>query len=276
MRGAVVERGKIRAAAEEKYIVETLDREGIESLQITALNGVPFAVGDIVYFFLFPDGTGKILCSEAGDDTTGFVVDANYVHTDNNYTDEEKEKLSGIEENAQKNVQSDWNAESGDAFIKNKPDIPTKVSELKNDSHFINSDSIPTKVSELENDSGFVNAAEAADAAPIKSVNGKTGIVNLDADNVGAVDEDDILEVSAAFAIPASGSSVSYDMDGMTDKHELDKWNFSVSAENTPTVSLEWHTYDGYFTIINNGGTTSETIKPKFVKPKAVAITAHT
>ena len=123
MYGAVVERGIIRAADQKKYIVETLDRKGIESLQITALNGAPFAVGDIVYFFLFPDGTGKIICSEAANDTTGFVVDANYVHTDNNYTDDEKAKLSDIEAEAQKNVQSDWNAESGDAFIKNKPTI---------------------------------------------------------------------------------------------------------------------------------------------------------
>lgn len=33
-----------------------------------------------------------------------FVEDANYIHTDNNYTDEEKEKLNGIEEGAQVNV----------------------------------------------------------------------------------------------------------------------------------------------------------------------------
>ena len=160
MYGAVVERGIIRAADQKKYIVETLDRKGIESLQITALNGAPFAVGDIVYFFLFPDGTGKIICSEAANDTTGFVVDANYVHTDNNYTDDEKAKLSDIEAEAQKNVQSDWNAESGDAFIKNKPTIPEKVSEL-------------------ENDSGFVNSAEAAAAAPVRSVNGHTGDVDI-------------------------------------------------------------------------------------------------
>lgn len=160
MYGAVVERGIIRAADQKKYIVETLDRKGIESLQITALNGAPFAVGDIVYFFLFPDGTGKIICSEAANDTTGFVVDANYVHTDNNYTNDEKAKLSDIEAEAQKNVQSDWNAESGDAFIKNKPTIPEKVSEL-------------------ENDSGFVNSTEAAAAAPVRSVNGQTGDVDI-------------------------------------------------------------------------------------------------
>lgn len=37
----------------------------------------------------------------------------------------DKNKLDGIEAGAQVNVQSDWNATSGDAFILNKPDIPT-------------------------------------------------------------------------------------------------------------------------------------------------------
>ncbi len=42
-----------------------------------------------------------------------------------------------VENGAQKNVQSDWNATSGDAFILNKPTIPTKTSQLTNDSNFL-------------------------------------------------------------------------------------------------------------------------------------------
>ena len=42
----------------------------------------------------------------------------------NDYTTDEKNKLSGIASGAEVNVQSDWNATSGDAFIKNKPTIP--------------------------------------------------------------------------------------------------------------------------------------------------------
>lgn len=38
--------------------------------------------------------------------------------------------------------------------------VPTKVSELENDSGFITSESVPTKVSELENDSGYALASE--------------------------------------------------------------------------------------------------------------------
>ena len=42
-----------------------------------------------------------------------------------------------VENGAQKNVQSDWNAISGDAFILNKPTIPTKTSQLANDSGYL-------------------------------------------------------------------------------------------------------------------------------------------
>lgn len=67
------------------------------------------------------------------------VQDADYVHTDNNYTSDEKSKLSGIEAGAEANVQSDWNEvdNSKDDFIKNKP---TKVSDFQNDSGFITKD----------------------------------------------------------------------------------------------------------------------------------------
>lgn len=58
---------------------------------------------------------------------SNFVEDASYVHTDNNFTTAEKNKLSGIASGAEVNVQSDWDEtnSSADSFIKNKPTIPT-------------------------------------------------------------------------------------------------------------------------------------------------------
>ena len=54
------------------------------------------------------------------------VQDANYVHTDENFTSAEKTKLSGIAAGAEVNVQADWNesSSSSDAYIRNKPTIP--------------------------------------------------------------------------------------------------------------------------------------------------------
>ena len=63
---------------------------------------------------------------------SSFISDARYVHTDNNYTTTEKNKLSGIASGAEVNVQSDWNVTntSSDAYIKNKPTIPTVSSSI--------------------------------------------------------------------------------------------------------------------------------------------------
>ena len=47
--------------------------------------------------------------------------------TQNNFTDTLKSKLDGIDTGAEVNVQSDWNASSGDAQILNKPTIPTNT-----------------------------------------------------------------------------------------------------------------------------------------------------
>ena len=60
----------------------------------------------------------------------------------NDYTTEEKDKLEGIAAGAEVNVQSDWNEtnENSDAFVKNKPTIPTKTSQLENDSEFKTTD----------------------------------------------------------------------------------------------------------------------------------------
>ena len=90
---------------------------------------------------------------------SNFAVDANYVHTDNNYTTAEKNKLAGISAGAEVNVQSNWTQadSSADDFIKNKPSIPTKTSDLTNDSGFITTSAIPTKVSAFTNDAGYLN-----------------------------------------------------------------------------------------------------------------------
>ena len=51
------------------------------------------------------------------------VQDADYVHTDNNFTDAEQSKLAGIEAGAEANVQSDWTESDSrsDAYIRHKP-----------------------------------------------------------------------------------------------------------------------------------------------------------
>lgn len=62
-------------------------------------------------------------------------------------------------------VQANWNtsAASDPSFIKNKPTIPSKTSQLQNDAGFITDSaipSVPTKTSDLDNDSGFITAGD--------------------------------------------------------------------------------------------------------------------
>ena len=60
--GAPIERGKIAEVLTGGYKVDNLDRTGLTSREITGIDNTAYTVGDIVYFFMFRDGTGKIIC----------------------------------------------------------------------------------------------------------------------------------------------------------------------------------------------------------------------
>lgn len=63
------------------------------------------------------------------------------------FTAADDTKLSGIEAGAQVNVKPDWTAAAGTAAeILNKPTIPTKTSDLSNDSGFITLNDVPAQV----------------------------------------------------------------------------------------------------------------------------------
>lgn len=68
--------------------------------------------------------------------TVNSDVPANAIFPDNNYTTTEKNKLAGIATGAEVNVQSDWDETdtSSDAYILNKPTIPSALSDLQEDS----------------------------------------------------------------------------------------------------------------------------------------------
>lgn len=60
----------------------------------------------------------------------------------NDFTNEYKNKLESVSSGAQVNVQSDWNSTNADSddYIKNKPSIPSKLSDLENDTGFKDTD----------------------------------------------------------------------------------------------------------------------------------------
>lgn len=146
----------------------TNGQNGSGSVSDVWQNGVSVLDGD----------TAKVVVPTKTSDLTNdsnFVADSSYVHTDNNFTTTLKNKLNGIASGAEVNVQSDWNATSGDALILNKPTIPT----------------VPTNVSAFTNDAGYITGYTETDpvftaspahgitSANISSWNGKASVSSI-------------------------------------------------------------------------------------------------
>lgn len=100
---------------------------GVESgaevnvIETVKVNGTALTVTDKAVDVTVPTKTSDLT------NDSNFVSDASYVHTDNNFTTTLKNKLDGIASGAEVNVQADWNVTTttSDAYIKNKPTIPT-------------------------------------------------------------------------------------------------------------------------------------------------------
>ena len=117
------------------------------------------------------------------DGATGDVITNAVKTTAQTLTDAQKQQ-------ARENIGAGTSSFDGDYNnLTNKPTIPTKTSELDNDSGFITNAAldgyakttdIPTRVGQLDNDAGYVNAEQAKNAAPVQSVNGQTGVVVID------------------------------------------------------------------------------------------------
>ena len=94
--------------------------------------------------FLRSDGDGTFSWATPTDTNTTYSVGDGGL-TQKNFTTTLKNKLDGIASGAEVNVQSDWNATSGDALILNKPTIPTNNNQLTNGAGYITS--VPTTLS---------------------------------------------------------------------------------------------------------------------------------
>lgn len=129
---------------------------GITTALVTKLNGIATGAQVNVLEGITVNGTAATVTNKiaaitvptATSDLTNdsdFVEDANYVHTDNNFTTTLKNKLNGIAAGAEVNVQSDWTQTSttADDYIKNKP---TALSQFTNDSGFQTSTQVQSAI----------------------------------------------------------------------------------------------------------------------------------
>lgn len=124
------------------------------------VNGVEQAIVNKTVDIAVPTKTSDLT------NDSNFPVDANYVHTDNNFTTALKGKLDGIESGAEVNVQSDWSqtTTTADDYIKNKPTIGDATLTIQKNSTTIDTFtanatsnktidiSVPVDTSDLNND----------------------------------------------------------------------------------------------------------------------------
>lgn len=178
-----------------------------------------------------------------------FVRDAKYVHTDNNYTTAHKNKLIGIEDGAEVNVQADWNVSdvTSDAFIKHKPqNLVQDANYVHTDNNFTTDEK--TKLAGLKNYS-----LPQASASTLGGI--KVGAnLSIDLDGVlSAEDSDAIVDVDT---LPAASENTNKFYRLSTDN----KVYMAMSEGNAPSDSDQidnayfnfynpdaWFTWDYYY-----------------------------
>ena len=115
-------------------------------------------------------GNGTITVTQGGVDKGSFTVN----QTGNT--------TIALDAGGSTNVQSDWSQTdtTADDYIKNKPTIPSKTSDLTNDSGFVTSSDVPTKTSDLTNDGsdGTDTYVESGDLATVATSGDYTDLTN--------------------------------------------------------------------------------------------------
>lgn len=184
------------------------------------------------------------------------VQDANYVHTDNNFTTTLKNKLDGIESGAEANVQADWTQSntSADDYIKNKPTIPTvnnaTLTIQKNGTNIqtftANSSTnktanitVPTAVSELTNDANYVTTTQLNDGLATKQNTLTAGSnITINNDTISATDT----TYTAGNAIDITNNVISADVypaDFFTAGETVSGEGTDITLNNTISAPLE-------------------------------------
>lgn len=114
--------------------------------------------------------------------------------------------------------------------------IPTKVSQLQNDSHYVQQSAIPTKTSQLQNDSGLAYAANLATVATTGSYNNLTDKPTIPTKTSQLQNDSNFVTSSSLATVATSGS-----YDDLTDKPTI------PAAQ----VNADWNSNSGVSEILN-------------------------
>lgn len=146
--------------------------------------------------------------------------------SENDFTDAFKDKLEGVETGAQVNVQSDWTALSGDAFIKNKPDLTIYATRaaVEDIEALIPIQAAPTN--QLA-DKNFVNSSIATSTAEFKGTYSTLAELETVSANVN--------DYGYVVTTDSAGNTV-YDRY----KYNGENWIFEYSLNNSSFTAAEW------------------------------------
>ena len=143
---------------------------------------------------------------------SNFVADANYVHTENNYTTTEKTKLEGIETGAEANVIEAVKV-NGTALT---PDAQKAVDVT-----------VPTKVSDLTNDGDGTAGSEFATKSYVDQNGGKIDKIQVNGT------EQTITNKTVNIAVPTKVSDITNDSNFQTDTQVDSKIASAVASAVT-------------------------------------------
>ena len=143
----------------------------------------------------------------------------------NDYSDNEKNKLSGIEAGAEVNVQADWNqtTSTADDYIKNKPTLGTAAAASASD---------------------FATAAQgtkADNAIPSSAKGTANGVAELDSNGLVPASQlpsfvDDVLEYASYSGFPETGETGKIYVDKSDNKTY--RWSGSTYVEISSSLAL--------------------------------------
>lgn len=153
-----------------------------------------------------------------------------------------------VEDGAQKNVQSDWNAISGDAFILNKPTIPTKTSQLTNDSGYLTEhQSLDNYYTKEQTDSSINTALDAVAAVPqTYNIEWLTNLISTSPENNTTLTAEQFNDVKAA--VDAHKIFVNYGQ-------VLSSSAYSVGGSTYITLTLSSDNFIYIYSVLSRNGT---------------------
>ena len=167
-----------------------------------------------------------------------------------------------------------WNAEVYDAIPSSgssSQNIPTRTSDLINDSGFITSSSIPTQTSDLINDSGFIS--EYIETDPVFSISAAAQISSDDISNWNNKSDfsgnyEDLSNQPTIPTVPTNISAFTNDSGYLTNYTETDPIFTSSAAANITSSNITtWNnkqnalTFDSTPTVGSSNPVTSSGIK---------------